>query len=437
MKKLLGLLLFVTLLGTGYYFTFGAAKITKELKSRVDTQLQILQANGFSIEDRTIEKKKEHFIIVYRDPKKIAHFLKSRNMALSSEDAALLEGLKVGVDLAYLQGTYSALSADLYPVSLPPALLQGSDGTNLEKLVKEKALLAHIDINKLFNAYRGRLKDINTTLEGEEAVKLQSTDFAFAGSFDRNGLSSASSTLAKLSLSESGGAAIKLSGVDGTYTHTGSTLYDFTTHYRVESLKLQDGTSQSLALKDFDLQTDGKEVNGTATSQSTLTIAALNINEPRQKLYFTGVDGHFTLEGISIEALEKMQHIDPNDTEGFNQAFKLLLSRGITLKVDSLSVKKIKEGNGDPVDGFTARSLLKIDKVTDFKSLEENPFLILSILDANMHIELSNALYLELQKRPEFAIVTLLFSPVSKNQKQVYDLEYRYGSLKVNGKPLL
>jgi hypothetical protein len=149
------------------------------------------------------------------------------------------------------------------------------------------------------------------------------------------------------------------------------------------------------------------------------------------------VDGHFTLEGISIEALEKMQHIDPNDTEGFNQAFKLLLSRGITLKVDSLSVKKIKEGNSDPVDGFTARSLLKIDKVTDFKSLEENPFLILSILDANMHIELSNALYLELQKRPEFAIVTLLFSPVSKNQKQVYDLEYRYGSLKVNGKPLL
>ena len=440
MKKLFGLLLLVILLGTGYYFVFGSAKITKELKTRVDTQLRILQANGFSIDDRKAEQKKEHFVVTYTDPQKITRFLKSRNIAISDEEATMLKGLRVGVDLTYLQGTYSALSVDLYPISLPPALLQSEDRVDresLEKLVREKVLVAHIDINKLFNAYRGTLKDINTTLKGKETLRLFSKDFAFAGSFDRKGLNSASNTIAELNISDSDGTALYLSGLDGTYTHTGGTLYDFTTQYGIETLKLRDGTSQSVTLRHFNLKTIGKEENRTVSSQNTLTITALAVNEHRQKHYFEGIDGHFLLENISVEALEKMQHVDPDDSEGFNQAFKLLLSKGITVKMDSLSVKKIKENNSGPIDGFTARSLLKIDKVTDFKSLEENPFLILSILDASVHIELSDALYLELRKRPEFTIATLFFSPVSKNQKQIYDLTYKDGSLKVNGRPLL
>ena len=440
MKKWLILFILLIVGGTGYYFTFGSAKMTEALKSRVDTQLQILQKNGFEIEDRKVESKKEHFVIHYADPERIAQYMRSRHIDISNEDADSLKGLKIAVDLSYLEGIYNALSADAYPVAFPPALIrmeteQGRN--NLVKIAKEKIFLAHIDINKLFTSYKGYLKDINATFKDVGTVSILSKDFKFSGTFNEDFLTSSSNSIEKLRVSDERKAGILLEKLEGSYQLTGKSLYDFSSGYHIDKLFLRDENGERIILRDIDANTTGKSEQQFASSAFGFHIKSVDIRERLGKHFLEDITGRFSLENISITALEKMQQLDANDTEGFNQAFKSFLAEGIVLKMDEFSAKKTRNKSGKMVDGFAMNALVRIDKVADFKLLEENPFELLNIIDATMHIELSNAIYLTLMERPEFTIAMLIFTPLSRDDKKIFDIEYKHGSLKLNGKPII
>ena len=440
MKKLLIASVIVLAAGVGFYFTFGEAKLAKELKSRVDTQLQVLQKNGFEIEDRVVESKKEHFVIHYADPDKIAHYLRSKNIDLSDQDADSLKGLKVGVDLSYLKGAYSALSADLYPIAFPPALIRVENErgrNNLVRIAREKIFLAHIDIDKLFSSYKGYLKDVNETFKDIESVTIVSQGFKFSGTYNEHFLTSANNSISKLSLTDSHNEGFALESLEGSYEQNGKSIYDFTSGYTVGKLLVRDANGYGTTLNQLNLETSGKSEKDLASSFLNFRLASVDIRERQGKHRLEEITGKFSLENLSITALEKMEQLDENDTAGFNQAFELLLSKGIVLNMEDFSAKKLQNGSGEMVDGFSTNGLVKIDKVTDFEALKSNPFLLLDIIDAKVHMELSNAFYLTLQKRPEFLILSLLFTPVSKENKQIFDIEYKHGSLRINGQKVL
>ncbi|HHE06140.1 MAG TPA: hypothetical protein ENK90_03370, partial [Epsilonproteobacteria bacterium] len=114
MGKKLGLAI-VGILAVGiiYYFTAGSSQLTAQIKTQVDAELTHLQTEGFSIKNREIAKTKEHFVLSFDEPKKIAHFFRSQGVQLNVNDAALLEGLHVGIDVHYLNDAYSAVSFDM------------------------------------------------------------------------------------------------------------------------------------------------------------------------------------------------------------------------------------------------------------------------------------------------------------------------------------
>ncbi len=441
MKKILILLALLLIGGVGYYFGFGAEKLTESLKAQVDTQLQTLQKNGFEIENRKVEKKSEHFVLHYADPIKISHYFKSKNIDIDDEDTQALQGMKVGVDLSYLDGAYSALSADLYPVAFPPALLQEADAGErkiMEKIIQEKIFLAHLDINKLFTAFKGYLKDIDSTFESEDALTLQSKGFAFAGTFDDTLLTSSSNTIKQLNISTKSGVVFKLKGLEGEYEQVGKNIYDFNSKYSLKSLRIHDENRQGAAIDELTFNSSGKAKDDLASSDFALHIKSVEVNEPQGKHLFEGVTNKVSLENLSISALTKMGQLKEEDTEGFNAALKELFAQGIIIKVDELSAKKVREGEtGKMIDGFLVNAVIEVDKITNFKQLEENPFSLLNTFDATMHMEFSDDLYLTLQKRPELALAMILFSPVSKNGKMIFDVDYKDGALKINGKSAL
>jgi len=441
MKKILILLAVLFIGAAGYYFAFGSQKITDELKAQVELQLQTLQKNGFAIEDRKIEAKQEHFVLHYADPARIGHYLRSKNIDLSNEDSEAFKGLKIGVDLSYLDGVYSAVSADLYPTAFPISSLREAtpgDKMNMEKIIKEKIFLAHIDINKLFTAFKGYLKDIDTTFESEDPFTLVSKGFKFDGTYDDQFLASSSNTIEQLSITTKNGVKFVLDKLEGEYKLEDKNRYDFTSQYKVEKLLFLDEINHGMTLKKLDFKASGEAKKGLASSHFKFNLKSADVNEPHGKHLLEDLISEASLENISIDALEKMEQLDPDDNEGFNAAFKELLAEGITLKVDEFSAKKLRESDkGKMVDGFDMNALIKIDKVTNFKQLEENPFALLNIIDATVHLEFSNELYLVLQKRPELAIAMILFTPVSKGDKMLFDIEYKDGNLKINGQPLL
>ncbi len=438
MKKILILLAVLILGGAGYYFGFGAERVTEALKSRVNTELQTLQQNGFEIEDRKIETDKEHFVLHYSDPVKISHYFKSKNVDLTLENTKVFKGLKVGVDLAYLDGVYSAVSVDLYPVAFPLSVLQEADSEEkkiIEKIIQDKLLLAHIDINKLFSAFEGYLKDIDITFESEDPLTLQSDGFTFAGAFDDKLLTSSSSAIKSLSFITKSSITLVIEDFEGDHEQSGKSAYDFDSKYTAKKIFFYDNTNQGATIKDLVLTSSGEAKDDLASSSFSLYIKSADINDPRGKHLFEDIVSKASLENLSISAIEKMGQLDENDTKGFDEALKKLFAKGITFKLDELSAKKVKEGDtGKMIDGFSINSIVKLDKITNFKQLEENPFAILDTIDAKMHIEFSDALYLTLQKQPELALAMLLFSPVPKNGKMVFDVEYKDGKLKINGK---
>jgi hypothetical protein len=306
----------------------------------------------------------------------------------------------------------------------------------LVRIAKEKIFLAHIDINKLFNAYRGHLKDVNATFKDVETLAVLSQGFAFEGRFNEEVLKSSHNRIGKLQVRDGHGAGFAVEKLEGSYELKGKTLYDFDSHYRLGSLSLQDGRGERIGLAGVTIDSSGTSDAKFASSALSFHVESLDMVEPRGKHYFEAIDGKFKLEKLSIAALEKMQKLDANDTAGLNEAFKSLLSQGITLKMEEFSAKKMRNRYGKMVDGFRATAAVSIDKVTDFDRLRQNPFVLLSLIDASMHIELSDAVYLALIERPEFAILTLLFSPASKEGKKIFDIRYAHDSLSINGQKL-
>jgi len=175
-----------------YYFTAGSGQIRQEIKTQVNNELATLEQNGFAIQDRDIKKSEEHFIIVFDDPKKIVAFFAAQGAQMDIEDASALKGLRIGVDAKYLNDTYSVLSLDIYPLNLPTSItdldMNKEDKLAVEQLnniLKKKALLVHIDFNKLLSSFKGHVKDIHETLQGENEVKFNIEGVTFEGDIEK------------------------------------------------------------------------------------------------------------------------------------------------------------------------------------------------------------------------------------------------------------
>jgi len=441
MKKIIVVISLLFVGAMGYYFTLGSQQATDELKKLVDREVKILEQNGFVIEDRKIEQKSEHFVINYADPIKITQYLQSKNVDITLEESREFEGLKIASDIKYLDGVYSAISSDIYPVALSKSLMEDAtqqDRKILDKLIKDQILLIHIDINKLFNSFRGYIKDINTTIESEDPLSIVSRGFKFKGEFDRDRLKSSSNSIDKISLHTKSDSWLLLEKLDGSYKQNKSNNYDYRSGYKIDHLAYGDQHHIGSTLKDIEVNSLGESRKDLMFTKFDLQIGSADIKEPRGGHLLEGIRSKISIDNISIASLEKMSRLDDNDTNGFDLAFRELLSKGLKLNIDQLSVEKIKESNkADKIDGFDIKATAQIDKGADFSKVEQNPLYLLSVIDATLNIELSNKLYILLQRQPELTLLSLMFQPTIKKDKVIFDIVYRDGSLKINGKPLL
>ncbi|PTB83792.1 hypothetical protein C9926_01060 [Sulfurovum lithotrophicum] len=145
MKKLgLGIIGFI-LVAAIYYFTSGAEQLTLQMKEQVDAEFAKLQTQGFVVEGKEVSEKKEHFVIVIEEPKKVASFLNAQGAQINTQDIEPLKGFKIGIDVTYLPDAYSAASFDMYPLSLPTALTSATlapdekqDLEALKKMIEKK-----------------------------------------------------------------------------------------------------------------------------------------------------------------------------------------------------------------------------------------------------------------------------------------------------------
>ena len=431
----------ITVLFLIYYFTIGKQQAIDKLKVSVDRELKTLQKSGFTIEDRNISKDSEHFIIHYADGKKIAKYLNRKNTVICVEDSRELEGMSLSIDVHYLDGLYSAISVDIYPISLADDLIQSlsvADKKAIDKIIKEKIVQLHVDINKLFNSFRGRLKDIDTTIaSSDESFTILSKGFEFGGDLDKNLLISSYQKIAKAEITSKSGLRLLIDSSDGSYKR-GDDPYTYSSSYKVKSLVAELDKHIRFAIDDIDIQSTSKSKDKMLSASYDMKISKVDIIQPDGNYTLYGVDNIVSVENLSTKAIEKLNKVDKNDTKATAEAIKSLLSKDLSLKIDKLYVDKIKEpSHKEAIDGFQINASSNIIKPIDFVALKQNPFSIVDDIGAKVHIELSDKLYIVLQKRPEMMILAMILKPISKKDKMLFDLDYTSGSLLINGRPLL
>lgn len=187
MKKISIITLIILLGILSYYFIVGSNQIIKELKRELNIELELLQKNGFVVEDRVETKSSDYFVIHNKNTLAIYNYLHKKNINIDRDSAKLFIGAKIAFNIEYMSSIVSAVSVDIYPKAIPTQILRGMSQKNqdrVESMIEEKLFLAHLDINRLFTAFNGYIKDINITLVGEQKIKLVSSSSKFKGKYN-------------------------------------------------------------------------------------------------------------------------------------------------------------------------------------------------------------------------------------------------------------
>jgi len=423
-----------------YYFTFGSQQITQELKKQVNLQLELLEDNGFAIEERKIEDDSEHFIIHYKNPKKIQHYLKEQNIELQANDSQLLKGFKLAADISYMQGFYSAISMDLYPTALPLMIVEESTHNHqkeIEKILKEKLFLIHFDINKLFTSFKGYLKDIDTTFN---SIQIVSKDFKFDGDYNGKQLTASTSSIQKFSLNTPNDFIITLKNLQGSYKQKGNSNYSFDSTQYIDEITLLLANQTKIELKKIDIQNRSNSKDNFLNTELISKIAELTVNGPNNQHHIKSLSSKLSLEQLSISALERLQSLNlnnPKESQEINQAIEEIIIQGAIFKLEYLNAQKILDNSTKQmVDGFDTHAKISLNRRVNLQKIINNPLALLQALESDAHISLSDALYNIVRKRAELSMILLFIKPISKDSKKIFDISYKENKLKINGKRL-
>lgn len=433
----------IILIAVIYYMTSGSTQLASQVKAQVDTELASLQTQGFSLQRREQSETKEHFILSFDDPEKIAAYFTQNGAQLSVADAEVFKGLQIGVDLSYLADAYSGISFDLYPVALPESITASATTPEdkeildqIQQMLEKKTFLIHCDINKLGTGFKGYVKDIDEVLKTDTTIKMVLSKLEFSGDIKEERVQSMQQTLQSMRIDADDTFNFSVSGIKSHYTITGATLYDYKTNYSIEKVTMQEKDVMMFMVDHFEAMSETTVKDSLASTFLKTKTDNIVITEKDNKIVLDTLLLEMKANNLDMNALEQLGKLDPNNEKEINTALQKLISHGIQLEIPVFSVANI-ENLGQKMEGFHLSTLLNIDKSLNIAALQQNPLLALNAFTANLDLSLSSELYTLIGQQPEAIMAMMLFQPKDVNGKKVYKVELKDGRLTVNGSPVM
>jgi hypothetical protein len=442
-KKLSLALLGMLIIAAIYYFTTGSEQLRNQMKTYVNTELKTLQSQGFSVQNREILEKEEHFILSFDEPRKIAHYLKTQGVQIHPQDLETMQGFKVGADVKYLPDTYSAVTFDIYPVALPTAMKSPSLSredqkivAQLDKLIEKKAILIHLALNKLGTGFKGHMKDMDEVIEGERKGHLVLKGLTFSGDMEKERVTSLQQKLGTLTLEVESVLSMQLANLNSNFHATGTTAYDYKTDYTIGSVSLHAQDQFKILMDKLHVTSDSLSKEGLVSGTLHSKVDKVDITESQYQTILQTVLFDMKVDNLHMQAFEKLQSVDVNNDREVTAVLQELISKGIVLDIQNFSIDKITT-DGQTMNGLTLNSKMNIDKSLDIQALQQNPLIAINAINANLHIALSQGLFGMVAQHPQAVLAMMLFQPKEVNNQKVYKIELQNGSLKINDIPAL
>jgi hypothetical protein len=410
-----------------------------KLQEKVTLQLDLMQKNGFSITQREIQKEKEHFFIAIVEPVKASAYLSQIGLRMTPMEAEELKDMKLSVELQYLSDTYSL---DIYPVELPPYLTSTFIKENdkkllaqLEEMVKQKAFFMHVDIDHSATAFNGHIKDIDETLQGEKELKLQLEGAHFSGNIKEEKIVAFEQSLQSVILHVGEEADITISDLQSKYAHVGPTIYDYTSEYSIGGIESSETPEGKLIANSLSIFSASTVNNGLATEKIRADIEHIDVLYGKEKMVMHTFVLDMNTSNLDVEALEKLQKIDPAQVKEVDALIETLVSKNIHIEIPHLSVERITLREQE-MSGFTLHANLDIDQSFNIYSAEMKPKYALKKINGDIYLSMSKELLDVIKEDPKAMITYMMYRPKRKLGQRIYDIKIGNGELKLNGKPV-
>jgi len=445
MKKLgLGIIA-VILAAVIYYFTAGSEQLTNEMKVRVNTELAMIEQNGFVVQEREVKETEEHFVLLLDDPEKIVNFFKQQGSEMSLEDAQLLLGMKIGVDLQYLNDTYSAVSADMYPLNLPTSVSNPKDLDEADKvlmkqmndMLKRKALLVHVDFNKLLSSFKGYVKDIHETFTVETAVKIDLEGTTFEGEIKDDSITDLIQKVKHIAVKSGDELDITLNTLESHYSLNGASIYDSNYQYSIDTVKVsgKDGQNTfSVEMQKIKGDNETSVKNNLASNKMQFQVHEITLMDNTEKTKLMQSNFILNVANLDMDVLKQLENVTTEEES--NKLIQALISKGITMKIPNFEVKKL-EYMGKTLDGFSISSSFSFNQNANLSVIQSNPFAAVDAINTKTKIVLSDALFTLIAQQPKAMMLAMIIQPKVVNGKKVYELELKNGKITVNGQSLM
>jgi len=442
MKKIALALVALIAIFVIYYITIGSKQLTVEIKKEVNKELLQLKGSGFGIDEKNISTDKQKVILSFEDTDKITTYLNNQGQQLNKNDIKILKGMQVGIDMVYNPNSSDAIAMDIYPIKLPTSLYQNVDKNDksiveLEKMIKEKLFLTHVNINKFLSSFNGYVKDIDREFKDNgTTTHLVTKGFKFNGTIEDKKIEDVKQTLDKLSFQVENQLNININGLMTNVKNSDNT----NVKYSIKSFNIINKIENPFTIKINDitgLSQDKLKAN-LLDSESRVKISSIDFTQNGKKTILNSIIMDTLVKNINKKALDKLQKLSSKDIDNneIMPILKEILKDDIYIDIPNISIAKITS-DGKSFDGFKIKALVKTEKNFDWKSLDNNPLALTNLFDAKVNIEASNEFVNIISTNPQVMVMMMVMKPIDKNGKKYYDIEFSKGELKINGKPFM
>ncbi|WP_415397330.1 hypothetical protein [Sulfurimonas sp. CS5] len=427
------------------------------------TRVSLLTSNGLELKNDKTESTylttKKHYEFLFSDASKFIQYLKQySDSKIPPFTDAMISGVLVGIDIEYSNFPLSSkVSVDIYPLALPANITNELKKENqpfytyIDKLLQSKGVLYHINYyisNELFDGY---IKDIDEEYLFDNGTKMTVKLFnaTYYGSGPLIAPKNLQTTISKIIIKvDESTSDMKFEINDLSSASTFESQSTFVSGATMKSMSIVvDDTKSS----ELEASVDNIKVNISSNTQGKKaefhvksSLGEFIFNSKDANVSATGFNYDISLKGVEKDSYEEFikltSHANKSSSPEFEEKFKetvvKLLSKGLSLNIADMSLKKITIEDKITIDGFSLMAKILLKEDADLaKKLKSSHLSISKNLNLASSIKFSKEFYALMNKEiPITGMANLLAKEDGNNL--IFEIKLNDGKLSVNEKAL-
>jgi len=438
----------------------GNSVAQKTLKENID----LFCANGVEIKNETSYSSylntKNHYEFRLKDAPKFVKFINQYSDAqLPPYVEAAISGVTIGVDIEYSNFPISSkIILDIYPITLPQELEQELKQESInfynyvDKLLQAKGVLYHMNYYISEDIFDGFIKDIDETYvfdNGNEMIfKLLNATYYGEGPIIAP--KSLHTNILDIVLDVSDKQNDETLLFKAKELKTSSTFESQSTYASSASLKnfsflLKEHQKKKVgaSIEEFKINISSNVQANAGEFYTKMSLKEIKINtRDERSIKVNDINYDISLDGVDKDSYEELRvltsHSGVTNSPDFEQKLQRvvtkILSKGLSLSVPDMSIKKITLDNETPVDGFSFMSRMTLNEDLNLEQhLKSSPKEILKNINLASTLKLSKGFFALINENVPLSSLAGAFVK-EQNDKLIFEVKLNAGVLSINGK---